>query len=74
VSDGARIVIETTAGAVEAIAQLDRSIMPGVVHAAAGPDPDRLGETGEGAGTALVDLCARTSLESRAVRARVREV
>lgn len=71
---GARARIETAAGSIEAIVEIDRAAMPGVIHAPTGPDPDRLGEEGPLEGEAVLAACAdREGNVRRATPARIRE-
>lgn len=73
VRDGAAVRIETREGRLEAIAVCDPLLTPGVLFAAAGPDPEQLGEPGPRASRVL-DLCVAGCEEGRwAAPARLRE-
>jgi hypothetical protein len=57
VREGRRAVVETPGGRFTACVRFDPLVRPGVVHVAAGPDPEQLGEPGP-RGSDVLALCA----------------
>lgn len=74
-TDGGHVRVETGSGRFEARVTLDPAVLPDVIHAAVGPDPDRLGGSGDGIGQHILSICLGDEGETwRATAARIWKV